>query len=103
MASDCSRPHSTVVLLDDDQDMLRPLTCPLCHTASTLSHRALEAGAYWRCAVCGQHWDARRLAAVAAYAAWTIEHDRVLRQRKEVASVVRGEAHRPSVPSDVVR
>jgi ribosomal protein L37AE/L43A len=75
MASSVSRPHATAVLLDDEQDNLRSATCPMCHTSATLSRSALDAGGAWRCVRCGQHWDAARLAAVAAYAAWTIEHD----------------------------
>jgi hypothetical protein len=49
----------------------------MCHTSAALSQSAIEAGGDWRCVRCGQHWDAARLAAVAAYAAWTIDHDRV--------------------------
>jgi hypothetical protein len=49
----------------------------MCHTSATPSQSALEAGGDWRCARCGQHWDAARLAAVAAYAAWSRDHDRV--------------------------
>jgi predicted Zn finger-like uncharacterized protein len=80
MASSFSRTHATAVLLDDGQDIFRPATCPMCHTSATLSQSALEAGGDWRCARCGQHWDAARLAAVAAYAAWSRDHDRVGRQ-----------------------
>jgi len=65
------------VLLDDEPDMLRSVTCPMCHTSATLSQSAFEAGSDWRCVRCGQRWDAGRLAAVAAYAAWTVDHDRV--------------------------
>ena len=70
----------TAVLLDDEADILRSATCPMCHTSATLSLSALEAGGDWRCVRCGQHWDARRLATVAAYAAWTVDHDRVDRR-----------------------
>jgi len=52
----------------------------MCHTSATLSQSALEAGGDWRCARCGQHWDSARLVAVAAYAAWSRDHDRVGRQ-----------------------
>lgn len=79
MASSSSRPDATAVLLDDDQDIVRPAMCPMCHTSATLSQSALEAGGDWRCVRCGQHWDAGRLAAVAAYAAWSVDHDRVKR------------------------
>ena len=48
-----------------------PATCPACHTADlTMTASAVAAGADWRCARCGQRWDARRLATVAAYALW---------------------------------
>ena len=52
----------------------------MCHTSAKLSESVLEAGGYWRCVRCGQHWDAARLATVAAYAAWTVDHDRVDRR-----------------------
>jgi hypothetical protein len=48
----------------------------MCHTAATLAQSAIDAGGDWRCVRCGQHWDAARLAAVADYAAWTVDHDR---------------------------
>jgi hypothetical protein len=80
MVSSVAQPHATAVLLDDGQDSLRSATCPMCHTSATLSQSALEAGGDWRCVRCGQHWDAARLAAVAAYAAWSVDHDRVGRQ-----------------------
>ena len=80
MAPSLSRPRATAVLLDDDQGILRSATCPMCHASATLSQSALEAGGAWRCVTCGQHWDAARLAAVAAYAAWSVDHDRVGRQ-----------------------
>jgi hypothetical protein len=68
------------VLTDDDQDILQVATCPMCHTPATLSGSALEAGGDWRCVRCGQRWDAARLEAVAAYAAWRVDHDRVGRE-----------------------
>ena len=77
MAPSSSRPYATAVLLDDEQDVLRFATCPMCHTSATLSQSALDAGGDWRCVRCGQRWDAGRLAAVAAYAAWSVDHDRV--------------------------
>ena len=80
MASSSSRPPTTAVMLDDDQDILRSATCPMCHASATLSQSALEAGGDWQCVRCGQHWDAARLAAVAAYAVWSVDHDRVGRQ-----------------------
>ena len=68
--------HMTATLLDDEPDIIGSATCPLCHTSATLTQSALEAGGDWRCVRCGQHWDAVRLAAVAAYATWTVDHDR---------------------------
>ena len=70
MTSSSSRPHSAAVLLDDDQ-INRSASCPMCHMSAPLSQSAVEAGGAWRCVRCGQHWGAARLAAVAAYAAWT--------------------------------
>jgi hypothetical protein len=75
MALSVSRPHATAVLLDEEQNSLRLAICPLCHTPASLSESALEAGGDWRCVRCGQRWDAARLRAVAAYAAWSVEHD----------------------------
>lgn len=44
-------------------------TCPLCHTSDpAMTTAALRSGAYWRCARCGQMWDALRLQTAAAYA-----------------------------------
>ncbi len=70
----------TAVSRDDEPDILRYATCPMCHTSATLFLSALVAGGDWRCVRCGQHWDATRLATVAAYAAWTVDHDRVDRR-----------------------
>lgn len=94
MTSSSSRPHATAVLLDDDQDILRSAACPMCHTAATLSRSALEAGGDWRCVRCGQHWDAARLAAVAAYAAWRVDHDRADRRTTKGSreAVMRGDS-----------
>ena len=82
MAPSLSRPHATAVF-HDHQCVLRSATCPMCHTSATLSQSALEAGDAWRCVRCGQHWDAARLAAVAAYAAWSVDHDRPGRRGAE--------------------
>ena len=71
-----SRPSATVALIDDEPDVVQPATCPMCHTRVPLTQSALEAGGAWRCVRCGQHWDAARLTAVAAYAAWVVERDR---------------------------
>lgn len=81
MAPRFSQPNATPP--DDEQDIVRAATCPMCHTSATLSQSGLEAGGDWRCARCGQHWDAARLAAVAAYAAWSVDHDRAGRRGTE--------------------
>jgi hypothetical protein len=58
-------------MLDGEPDGLSAVTCPLCQTThSSLTHDALEAGASWCCARCGQRWSALRLLAVSGYAAW---------------------------------
>jgi hypothetical protein len=49
------------------------VTCLLCHTPSSLTQNAIDAGTDWQCVRCGQRWDATRLAAVAAYAVWVDE------------------------------
>ena len=76
MTLSSSQPRLTAVL-EDGQDGWRPVACPMCHTPASLTRSALEAGDHWRCARCGQHWDAVRLAAVAGYAAWALERDAV--------------------------
>ena len=88
MASSFSPPHATAAALDDQRDILRFATCPMCHTSAPLSQSAVEAGGDWRCVRCGQRWGASRLAAVAAYAAWTVDNDRVGRRDLEVLAVV---------------
>lgn len=80
MASSFETTHATAVSLDDNPDTVRLATCPMCHTPATLSQGGVETGGDWRCVRCGQHWDARRLATVAAYSAWTVDPDRVGRQ-----------------------
>ena len=77
MAHSSSRPPTTVALLDNEQDVLRCATCPMCHTPTSVTQNAIEAGGDWRCVRCGQRWDVTRLAAVAAYAAWVADRDRV--------------------------
>ena len=59
---------------------VRSVSCPLCHAPATAAQGALEAGTGWQCIRCGQRWDASRLAAVAAYAAWSVDHDRERRE-----------------------
>ena len=71
-----SVPLVTTALLEPD--VSRPGMCPLCHTTdASVTSAALAAGGNWRCVRCGQRWDGARLAAVAAYAAWAVDRDRV--------------------------
>jgi hypothetical protein len=59
-----------------DRNALRVVVCPLCHTPEpTVTQATLESGAGWVCRRCSQSWDAPRLATVAAYAVWALEHD----------------------------
>jgi predicted Zn finger-like uncharacterized protein len=74
---------ATAVLLDDEQDMRTSAVCPMCHTSTSVLQSAIEAGGHWRCVRCGQHWDAGRLGAVAAYAEWAGDRDRVGRRGTE--------------------
>jgi uncharacterized paraquat-inducible protein A len=61
----------SVELPEPVPDGSRLVSCPLCHTTHpSLTRDALQAGENWRCVRCGQRWGARRLATVAAYAAW---------------------------------
>lgn len=62
---------------DDEQAILRYAVCPMCHAPAPVTLSAIEAGGDWRCVRCGQHWDAARLVALAAYANWAADHDRV--------------------------
>jgi len=68
-----SQPHVTAAVLDDEPHAPLFPTCPLCHTPTSLTQNAIDAGADWRCVTCDQRWDATRLSAVAAYAAWVVE------------------------------
>ena len=57
-------------------------TCPTCHVADTaMTNASLAAGGYWRCERCGSKWDQKRLATVAAYAAWDLARQRRHAQR----------------------
>jgi transposase-like protein len=67
-------PQAATAHVDVEPVVQGHATCPLCHTTDVfMSDYALAAGGGWRCTRCGQQWDARRLATVAAYAAWTLE------------------------------
>ena len=59
-----------------EPNALRVVVCPLCHTPEpTVTQATLDAGAGWDCRRCSQRWDSARLATVAAYAVWALEHD----------------------------
>jgi|GraSoiStandDraft_4_1057263.scaffolds.fasta_scaffold310466_1 predicted Zn finger-like uncharacterized protein len=67
----------TAVLQRDEQKIVGSPMCPMCHTSASVTQSAIEAGGEWRCVRCGQHWDAGRLAAVAGYAQWADDRERV--------------------------
>lgn len=68
-----SRPQVAAAVLDDQQHGSAVVTCPMCHTPTSLTQSDIDAGAGWRCARCGQRWSATRLSTVAAYAASLVE------------------------------
>ncbi len=96
MASTFSRPQAPVALLDKEADVLQCAACPMCHTPASLTQNAIEAGGDWRCVRCGQRWDAARLATVAAYAEWTLSHDRVVRRDAEGSHEAALNSHSPT-------
>ena len=69
-------PSQPTAMLDDEPDVVPVAACPMCHTPAPLTRNAVDGS--WQCVRCGQHWDLARLATVAAYAAWAVEHDRLL-------------------------
>lgn len=79
MVSNLPRPEP--IMAHPQSAVQRSATCPLCHTIEgSLSDEALAAGGGWRCTICGQRWDAPRLATVAAYAVWARERETTSRQ-----------------------
>ena len=68
-----SRTHTIVAAPVAAPGVLPTATCPMCHTPTSVTQSAIHAGGAWRCLRCGQHWDAGRLAAVAAYDAWMVD------------------------------
>jgi hypothetical protein len=93
MAPSSSQPHATAAL-DGERDDVRCATCLLCHTPASLTQSALDAGGDWRCARCGQRWDAARLATFTAYAAWVLSRDAAT-TRSESPSLSRTLASEP--------
>jgi ribosomal protein L37AE/L43A len=96
MVHSLSRSHTSVALLDDEPDLVRSLTCPMCHADASLTQSGLSAGGAWRCARCGQHWNADRLAAVAAYAVWVADRDRAPRGSTERSRKAAPHRHPPT-------
>jgi hypothetical protein len=58
-------------------DVDNRVECLLCHAVQRNSS-AGDASRAWRCARCGQHWDAARVAAVMNYRRWVIAEDEML-------------------------
>jgi hypothetical protein len=86
MTDTLSSPRLTRTLPATPPDTTRLATCLLCHTShASLTEEDVQAGADWRCLRCGQRWDAARLAAVVAYAAWAAEHERIIGRRASAA------------------
>lgn len=63
----------TTAVIDDELDAPLFVTCPMCHSATSLTQSAVDAGGACRCVRCGQRWDATRLSAMAAYTKWAVE------------------------------
>jgi hypothetical protein len=60
-----------------DQDLSPGAVCPGCHTPDpSLTREGLAAGVGWTCVRCGERWDARRLATVAAYKVWVAAREK---------------------------
>jgi hypothetical protein len=74
---------ATAVLRDNEGDSLQSAVCPMCHTSAKATEAAIEAGGDWRCIRCGQHWDAARLATVAAYIDWSHDREREVTRSAE--------------------
>jgi len=74
---------ATAALRDDEQDIAGHAVCAMCHTPASVTQAEVDAGGDWRCVRCGQHWDAGRLAKVAAYAEWARNRDRAERHGAE--------------------
>ena len=65
-------------VLQRDKQKSSDIQCVRCVTRPrSVTQSAIEAGGEWRCVRCGQHWDAGRLAAVAGYAQWAGDRERV--------------------------
>lgn len=62
--------RANIALVDVEAPASPLAVCLLCKTPSLLTERAVADGGTWRCAVCGQPWDAVRLSTAAAYKVW---------------------------------
>jgi transposase-like protein len=80
----------------DDQQRGSAVTCPMCHTPTSLTQSDIDAGEGWRCARCGQRWSATRLSTVAAYAASIAE-------RAAVVGATGGKTVRPRIVAPELR
>lgn len=68
----------TATALEGAPAARRLAACPFCHTPGPhATGDALAAAGGWRCVRCGHRWDAARLAAATAYAAWVLERKAV--------------------------
>lgn len=77
-------PSRESIMAHPQSAVQRSATCPLCHTIDgSLSDEALAAGGGWRCTICGQRWDAPRLATVAAYAVWARERETMSKANRQ--------------------
>jgi len=56
------------------RDVTATIACPLCHMHGPVPAGEASAAVGWRCTRCGQSWDGDRLAAVASYAIWLVNH-----------------------------
>jgi ribosomal protein L37AE/L43A len=80
MTHSSPQPQPAAARPDNTLDLSQGASCPMCHTPTATTRREVQAGSAWRCVRCGQHWDATRLAAVAAYSVWKSERDLVSRR-----------------------
>jgi hypothetical protein len=76
MTSGASR-HQLTTLREVETVSTLSTTCPLCHTAppSVSVDQVNPGGDDWQCTRCGHRWDLARLATVASYTAWALDHD----------------------------
>ena len=95
-------PFESLNLADKETTALRQVTCPLCHTPSALTPGAIEAGGEWQCVRCGQQWDTARLAALANYALWLVEHDRRVGSMDAGTASIWEDADRPRERDEAV-